>query len=114
MKKDEIIQKILDNVNNVECFIVRTYGVSHGVGYDLNVRVTYKSEKELIVEAHALSKSWACLGHLRPHNPVYKYTGSNDIYKEQVMNYWDSGKGFKEYLARLLKTELLDLLNNLK
>jgi len=108
MIKREMVLEILEQVEEVKCYIVRTYGVSRGVGYDLNVGVEFSGVKYLDIQAHAVSSrsSWDMPEHLRPNNPIYKYTGDCDYYKEDVMDYWDNGRGFAGYLQRLQKPEL--------
>ena len=113
MKKIEIIEKIVERVEEIDIGIVRVYGVSHGVGYDMTGYVYFDNGKSMLVEAHAVRASWACLGHLRPDNPYYKYTGSNDVYQDDVIKYWKEKHGFREYLGRWLKPELVDLYGEL-
>ncbi len=108
MKKSELVERICSKVKKVDCFIERVYGVSHGVGYDLNVDVEYINDKKERIQAHAVHSCWAGLGHLRPNNPDYKYTGSCDVYKKDVCDYWDSENGLEEYLMRLSKSELVE------
>ena len=106
MTKQKMIENILPKVKETSCYIVRTYGVSMGVGYDLNINVEM-ADFEIDFEAHATRQSWALLGHLRPNNPEYQYSGSCDYYKQDVCEYWeDKNKGLKEFLSRLTKDQL--------
>jgi hypothetical protein len=106
MKKSQMIELITKEVEKIDCYIVKIYGVSWGVGYDLDIDITFKGGRKFPMQSHALSQSWALIGHLRPNNPYYKYTGSNDVYRNKVTHYWQIGNGFAEYLGRLKKTEL--------
>jgi hypothetical protein len=111
MSKKELREKILENVETVDCSIVKVYGVTIGVGYDLNARVTFKNGYVLPIKAHALRQSWACVGHLREYQGQFKvYTGSNDIYREQVIAYWENKDGLNEWLERLNKESHLVIL----
>jgi hypothetical protein len=110
MKKSLIIDNILIKVDKINLIIHRTYGVSHGVGYDMTAYVTFDNGVELDFAAHAVPKSWDSLGHIRPNNPYYKYSGSNDVYKERVIDHWEKKNGFKYYLERFKKQELEYLL----
>ena len=110
MLKKEIALKIVEGVKEIKCYIKRTYGVSHGVGYDLHVYITYANNEEKRVRAHATHGSWASAGHLRPNNPDYQYTGSCDVYKGDVIRYWETGNGLTEYLLRFKKATLESLL----
>lgn len=107
MKKAEMIQSIINKVERVDCYIVRVYGVSCGVGYDLNVNLETKNDN-IRLAAHALRQSWAAVGHLRPNNPYYKYSGSCDYYQKDVIKYWESEKerALEKYFSRLNKSEL--------
>jgi len=106
MKKSILIEEIVKEVVKIECYVARVYGVSCGVGYDLDVYIEFYNGSNKHIEAHAVRQSWACVNHLRPRNPMYKYSGSNDVYQDQVIKYWTDGKAFSEYLARDLKKNL--------
>jgi len=114
MKKSEIIERIIKEVESVSCYIVRVYGVSCGVGYDMNATIRFKNGYLMMPAVHALHQSWACLGHLRPNNPHYQYTGSCDVYQSRVIEYWEKRNGFKELLTRLDKERLEYILFSVK
>ena len=106
MTKQKMIESILPKVKETSCYIVRTYGVPMGVGYDLNINVKM-ADFEIDFEGHATRQSWASHGHLRPNNPEYQYTGSNDVYKGRVREYWSHKEGgFREFLSRMTKDQL--------
>lgn len=107
MKKSKMIESILSVKHNPEhAYISRVYGVTCGVGYDIDVTVIFQGVFTLDIEAHASRQGWAYPEHLRPNNPYYKYTGSNDVYQEEVIKYWMNGSGFKSYLNGLKKDKL--------
>jgi len=111
MTKAKMIKAILDNVDIKACRVVRVYGVPFGVGYDLNITVLYKNGQAEIIDAHATNKSWSGIGHMKPNNPDYKYTGRNDIYQNQVINRWENSWGYEGYLNRFSKIELTKIFN---
>lgn len=113
MIKNEMIDVIIENVESVNASIVRVYGVSCGVGYDLFVTVQTKKCMILDFDAHAVRQSWAGVGYLRPNNPYYKYTGSNDVYQSRVIEYWRNGGGFREFLGRMNKDALQVIFNEI-
>ena len=47
------------------------------------------------------------VGHLRPENPYYLYSGSCDRYRERVINYWEFNfkDALREYYMRFTKPE---------
>lgn len=108
MLKKDLVKGLVKAVTKVDATIVRVYGVSHGVGYDLNVVVNFEKGITKSFEAHAGPKSWTMPGHLRPNNSFYEYTGSNDVYRERVIEYWEHGDGLEEYYGHFLKKELKD------
>ena len=108
MTKKQMIEEILNKVKSVDCNIVRVYGVTMGVGYDLNVSIEH-DKGSFYFKAHATRASWALIGHLRPNNPQYQYTGSCDYYQEDVIKYWEHGEGLGEYLGRFKKLDLIHL-----
>lgn len=113
MLKSEMIQEFINEVKEVKCQIVKVYGVSHGVGYDMNIKVLFKNGDSTILEAHALRQSWACLNHLRSNQDEFKlYTGSNDIYRDEVVNYWEkkSASALSQYFNRFRKGDLINVL----
>ena len=107
MKKSEMINEILSvNPKCVNTYITRVYGVSCGVGYDIEATIEFKGGFVLPIKAHASRQGWAYPNHLRPNNPYYKYTGKNDVYQEKVINYWMNGAGFEGYLNEFKKKTL--------
>ena len=113
MKKD-LVNAIVEKVESVDCDIVRIYGVTMGVGYDLDITIKLKgTSMELYIPAHASPKSWASYGHLRPNNPYYKYTGRNDVYRARVIDYWEKKHGLENLLNRFNMTDLRYILDYL-
>jgi hypothetical protein len=107
MKKSEMVREILNQVDTTHCYIVKVYGTFSGVGYDLDIHLSFKGGQKIEISAHAGSKSWDCTGHLRPQQVDFEvYSGSYDIYRSKVINYWENGYGFEGYLERLKKHEL--------
>jgi hypothetical protein len=113
MRKNEMVDVIIENVESVNASILKVYGVSCGVGYDLFVTVKTKKTQILGFNAHAVRQSWACVGYLRPNNPYYRYTGSNDVYQSRVIEYWRNGGGFREFLGRMSKDALQVIFNEI-
>ena len=116
MKKAEIIETILEKVETVKTDIIRVYGVPMGVGYDLDVYITFKDGQRKYLEAHATNKGWAVGGHLRPNQFIFnEYKGSNAPmrYAEDVTRYWNEKHGLKEYLSRFKKVDLVEYLEGL-
>lgn len=110
MKKIEIVDSIVSKVDHAHCFITRIYGVGCGVGYDLDINLFLKTNGAIVsILAHATRASWASVGHLRPDNPYYLYSGSCDRYRERVINYWEHNfkDALREYYMRFTKPELL-------
>jgi hypothetical protein len=113
MKKQELIETILAKVEEVDCSIIRIYGVPFGVGFDLDITITTNDWKQYYLPAHAVPRTWAMPGHLRSHQRhQYDYKGQGDVgyYEEKVIEYWESKRALGEYLARLSKPELEELL----
>ncbi len=107
MKKSEMIEAILSvKPECTNAYIVRVYGVTCGVGYDIDAIIEFKGGFVLPIKAHSSRQGWAYPEHLRPNNPYYRYTGKNDVYQEKVINYWMNGSGFESYLNRLNKDNL--------
>ena len=109
MKKIDMINEIKENVN-VDCVITKVYGVPFGVGYDLNVYLTHKEDKNVIMcrlKAHATRQSWSLLGHLREYESRFNtYTGKNDVYRDQVMAWWENKDALEDYFMRMSKKDL--------
>jgi len=110
MKKADMREAILKELVSSNAGILRVYGVSFGVGYDLVIDLEFKNV-DMNIHAHATNKSWALPGYLRPDNPQYKYTGSNDRYQYRVINYWKTKDALDEYLSRFQKPELEEFYN---
>jgi hypothetical protein len=111
MKKEESVKKLVDEVEKVDCSIIRVYGVTCGVGYDLDVLITFKNGYRKWIDAHASPRSWCGPGHLRDSQySFYNYTGKNDRYRERVTNYWTSKNGFIGYLCYFKKPELKEMI----
>jgi len=107
MKKYDIAKKITKNIEKIEAGILKTYGVCSGVGYDLMIYVAWGHTSQFeTLKAHANRMTWAGVGHLRPSNPMYQYTGHNN-YAGRVIEYWEQGGGMIEYLQRLRKSDLM-------
>ena len=107
MEKEELVKKLINEVEKVDCAIIRVYGVVCGVGYDLNIVITFKNGYQKTIEAHAGPKSWCSPGHLRDRQySFYNYTGKNDCYRQKVIDYWTSKNGFISYLHYFKKPEL--------
>ena len=116
MKKSEIKNEIMELIKEgTTARIDRVFGVSNGVGYDLTPFIETKNGVKISLDVHALRTGWAYPKHLRPNNPDYKYTGSNDIYQDKVIGLWNyKNGGFSQYLDELKKAELLDFLKEIK
>lgn len=114
MKKSELILKLSSNYEVKNCMIRRVYGVSCGVGYDLDVLVMNKITGEVtMIEVHANNHGWYYPNHLRPNNPPYKYTGSCDRYQSRVISAWmDNPNALEYYFDGFKKTELQALYEN--
>lgn len=116
MKKADIIEAITENIETVECNVVRVYGVPMGVGYDMVVNLTHKDGHVENLKAHASNKSWSMGGHSRPHQIAFsEYKGRNNPlqYVHAVKRFWESKDGLKEYLSRFKKDALVDILEGL-
>ncbi len=53
MKKIDLRNEIIEMTNSVDCNILKVYGVSCGVGYDLIVNVSFKNGGFRQLKAHA-------------------------------------------------------------
>lgn len=117
-KKRMALKIIHEHIDSVECSIVRTYGLPHGVGYDLRIFMNRVDSKKVpfILEAHASKDSWELVGHLRPTNDTYEYTGKNDIYREDIIEHWTGEMKYDTifyHFMRYKRNELEDLLAEL-
>ena len=107
MTKEKIIESITSRlkVENVE--VLRIYGVPMGVGYDMLVWLNNDS----YIEMHATGRAWEMPGHLRPNQIGYNNYKGRDSYPERyierIRKYFKEGEGFKNYLRRFKKDELL-------
>ena len=113
MKKQELIEMTIAKVEEVECSIVRVYGVTFGVGFDLDITITTNDWKQHYLPAHAGPKAWAMPYHQRSrqyHQYDYKGRGDVDYYEKKVIEYWESKRALGEYLSRLSKPALEELL----
>lgn len=113
MLKRELVELIVDKFDKVDKVeIIKVYGVSCGVGYDLRVDFT----NEIGLKAHANRHSWALPSYLREDQDVFKkYTGRNDVYRESVKSYWteNTKDALREYFGRYKKEELFEGLNKI-
>lgn len=112
MTKKQLIEKIKENVTVTNVELNKVYGVSNGVGYDLTIEINNNQ----YLKAHALRQSWACIGHLRPNQVEFKkYTGSNDIYRENVKAYWLDAdqEALEEYFMRMRKSTLQNFVDTM-
>ena len=114
MKKSDIIDMLLDGVRKIEADVIRVYGVSCGVGYDLNITVYFKEDpsryiKPIHIKAHAGPRTWCAPNHLRPNNGYYQYSGHSDRYQSAVRDYWEreSHAGLRGYLGYFKKDQLI-------
>ena len=117
MTKNEMVKSLIDGATVKGCEVVKVYGVGCGVGYDLDVAVVLQGHR-IVLKAHAGRQGWAYPEHLRPNNPSYKYTGSNDVYQFDVISYWKDTPedALNEYFSNMKKYELqafIDEMNGL-
>lgn len=113
MTKKDLVLQLVNNYEVQNCVIRRVYGVSCGVGYDLDITVMNNKTGEItMIEAHANNHGWYYPSHLRPNNPPYKYTGSCDRYQDRVLSAWiDNGvNALMCYFNEFKKSELLEIL----
>ena len=107
MTKEKIIESIISRVKVEALSVVRVYGLPMGVGYDM---LLFLNNGE-IIDLHAGPRSWDMPGHLKstPYGSnTYKGTDSYPgRYIERIQKYFKEGEGFKNYLRRFKKDELL-------
>lgn len=110
MLKKDYVKAIVSKIDVEDVVFKNTYGLPMGVGYDMFIMVRVNGEIHEL-KAHAMSQSWALVGHLRPNLDGKKYTGSNDHYKPAILQYWLSPtkRALKEYFSRFTKKELVKL-----
>lgn len=108
MKKQQMIEMLVSRYEVKNCNIRRVYGVSCGVGYDLDVLVMNIETGELhIIKAHANNHGWYYPSHQRPNNPPYKYSGSCDRYQSRVVDSWMNNKyALESYFGEFKKIGL--------
>lgn len=106
MQKAEMVNEIEQYIETIDCEVIRTYGVTHGVGYDLHITLN----DAIRLNAHATNVSWDLVGHRKADNDYCQYTGKNDVYKEAVIDYWVSGEAIQYYLERLTKDQLFEIM----
>ena len=114
MTKEKIIDSIASNVKVEDVHIVRIYGVPMGVGYDMQVFLSDLSTGEVSsVKMHAGARAWSMPEHLRPEQTVYNVYKGRDPYPERYINpikkYFIEENGFKNYLRRFKKDELIKM-----
>ena len=111
--KKELIEKVLKQVKNVDCNIVKVYGVPCGIGYDMIVKVELSDGRIKYLETHAGPRSWTMPDHLRKDQIEYdNYKGKNPplFYADVVKRFWSDKQGLKEYLQRFKKETLITIL----
>lgn len=114
MTKKKIIDSIASNVKVQDVNIVRIYGVPMGVGYDMQVVLSDVSTGEVSsVKMHAGARAWDMPEHLRPNQIFYNAYKGGDSYPERyidpIKKYFIEGNGFKNYLERFKKDELIKM-----
>lgn len=108
MRKRDLILALSSMYEVKNCVVRRVYGVSSGVGYDMDVLVQNNNTGELhLIQAHANNRGWFYPSHLRPNNPPYQYTGSCDRYRERVISAWMDNPNALEYYFANFKKEAL-------
>jgi hypothetical protein len=108
MDKKELVLQLTSMYEVKNCVVRRVYGVSCGVGYDLDVTVMNNQTGEIsMIEAHANNHGWFYPNHLRPNNPFYKYTGSCDRYQSRVINAWLQPHALECYYNEFKKDALI-------
>ena len=107
MTKENLIESITSRVKVEGLNVVRVYGVPMGVGYDL---ILFLDNGEAI-DLHAGPRSWDMPGHLaRTPYGVNTYRGTDSYpgrYIERIQKYFKEGEGFKNYLRRFKKEDLI-------
>ena len=111
MKKDEIVKNLV-NVLKVESVVIaKIYGVTCGIGYDLDIKVSNTLTGEVkFIKAHASNKSWDCLEWLHPNRAFNTYKGGNNPYRfvDSVTRYWMDGCALENYYMRYNKASLVN------
>jgi hypothetical protein len=107
MTKEALVQNITDKIKVQNVEVMRIYGVPMGVGYDMLVWLNNDS----YIEMHASNRAWEMSGHLRPNQIGYNnYKGSDthpERYISKITEYFINGNGFKNYLRRFKKDQLI-------
>jgi len=117
MTKEELRGLIVEKIGRVNyCEICKVYGMTMGVGYDLDVEIVTTDGEAFFINAHANRFGWAFLGHARPNNQYYEYTGHNDSYQNAVCEFWKFSpkSAVMQALRRLQKSELIEILDDIK
>ena len=114
MTKEKIIDSIASNVKVKDVKVVGIYGVPMGVGYDMLVFLSDLSTGEVSsVKMHAGARAWDMPEHLRPAQLYYNVYKGTDPYPERYINriktYFIEQDGFKNYLRRFKKDELIKM-----
>ena len=117
MLKNEVIKNLINEVQEVNCQVVRVYGVPWGIGYDLTITVHLKNNETVNFKANANRKTWSGIGHLRERQASYnEYKGSKDphYYLQEVRDYWEFTyqRALYNYLSRFNKNDLLGGIKN--
>lgn len=112
MLKNELVEMLVKWVEVEGVYFINKYGLSSGVAYDMivNIKINHTPHK---LKAHAMSKSWALVGHLRPNLHGNGYKGSNGAdYTPEIEAYWLSPtkRALKEYFNRFTKKELKEII----
>lgn len=107
MTKEKIIESITSRVKVEGLNVVRVYGVFMGVGYDM---VLFLDNGEAI-DLHAGPRSWEMPGHLESTSYGSNTYKGRDTYPgryiERIQKYFKEGEGFKNYLRRFKKEDLV-------
>lgn len=107
MTKENLIESIASRVKVEGLNVVRVYGVPMGVGYDMVLFL----DNGLSIDLHAGPRSWEMPGHLaRTPYGSNTYRGTDSYpgrYIERIQKYFKEGEGFKNYLRRFKKEDLV-------
>jgi len=107
MTKEALVQSIADKIKVENVEVMRIYGVPMGVGYDMLVWLSNDS----YIEMHATNRAWEMPGHMHPNQKDYSNYKGSDSYPERyiskIRSYFINGQGFKNYLRRFKKDQLI-------
>lgn len=105
MTKAMLVEAITKEVKVSNVEIVKVYGVTCGVGYDMLLHTNFMTYK-----ARAYRQSWDLTGHHRENERDFNtYKGSDNDplrYEEAINKYYTEEDGFKHYLSRFSKIML--------